>query len=44
MKNGKDIVQCLFYIRKTKLNKQGEAPISLRIDVNGVHAEAYTHR
>ena len=34
----------LFYIRKTKLNRQGEAPITLRITVNGVRSEAYTHR
>ena len=34
----------LFYIRKTKRNRQGAVPITLRITVNGVRSEAYTHR
>ena len=34
----------LFYIRKKKRNRQGAVPITLRITVNGVRSEAYTHR
>ena len=30
----------LFYIRRTKLNRHGEAPILIRITVNGVRADA----
>lgn len=30
----------LFYIRRTKLNRHGEAPILMRITVNGVRADA----
>lgn len=29
----------LFYIRRTKLNKSGEAPIMMRITVNGIRAD-----
>lgn len=34
----------LFYIRRTKLNKEGEAPIFMRITVNGQRADASTRR
>lgn len=30
----------LFYIRRTKLNRNGEAPIMMRITVNGVRVDA----
>lgn len=30
----------LFYIRRTKLNWNGEAPIMMRITVNGVRGDA----
>lgn len=30
----------LFYIRRTKLNRNGEAPIMMRITVNGVWVDA----
>ena len=30
----------LFYIRRTKLNRHGEAPVMMRITVNGVRADA----
>jgi len=34
----------LFYIRRTKLNKAGEAPIFMRITVNGQRADASVRR
>ena len=34
----------LFYIRRTKLNKAGEAPIFMRITVNGQRADASVKR
>lgn len=34
----------LFYIRRTKLNKAGEAPIFMRITVNGQRADASARR
>ncbi|QIA09643.1 Arm DNA-binding domain-containing protein [Draconibacterium halophilum] len=34
----------LFYLKKTKTNKAGEAPIYLRITVNGQRAEMSTGR
>lgn len=34
----------LFYIRRTKLNKAGEAPISIRMTVNGQRADASVKR
>ena len=34
------IFSLLFYIRRTKLNRHGEAPILMRIAVNGVRADA----
>lgn len=34
----------LFYIRRTKLNKAGEAPIFMRITVNGLRADASVKR
>lgn len=34
----------LFYIRRTKLNKEGEAPIFMRVTVNGQRADASVKR
>lgn len=34
----------LFYIRRTKLNKAGEAPIFMRVTINGQRADASTRR
>ncbi len=34
----------LFFIRKARLNKQGEAPILVRITVNGISQEAVIGR
>lgn len=34
----------LFYIRRTKLNKAGEAPIFMRMTVNGQRADASVKR
>lgn len=34
----------LFYIRRTKLNKAGEAPIFMRVTVNGLRADASVKR
>ena len=34
----------LFYLKRTKLLKNGEAPIFMRITVNGERAEISTHR
>ncbi len=34
----------LFFIRKTRTNKQGEAPILVRITVNGISQEAVIKR
>lgn len=34
----------LFYIRKPRLNKHGEVPILFRLTINGVRADAHTHR
>lgn len=34
----------LFYIRRTKLNKAGEAPVFMRITVNGERADASANR
>jgi len=30
----------LFYIRRTKLNKAGEAPVFMRLTIDGTRAEA----
>ena len=34
----------LFYIRRTKLNKEGEAPVFMRVTVNGQRADASVKR
>lgn len=34
----------LFYIRRTKLNREGEAPIFMRVTVNGQRADASVKR
>ena len=34
----------LFYLKRPKLNKRGEAPIYMRITIDGVRAEASVHR
>lgn len=34
----------LFYIRRTKLNRSGEAPIFMRITVNGKRTDASVRR
>jgi len=34
----------LFFIKKSKLNKKGEAPIFMRITVNGERAETSVKR
>lgn len=34
----------LFYIRRTKLNKKGQAPLFMRITVNGERADASLRR
>ena len=34
----------LFYLKRSKLNKRGEAPIYMRITIDGLRAEASIHR
>lgn len=40
----KDTFNVLFFIRKTRLLKNGEAAIQMRITVNGQYQELYTKR
>ena len=42
---GKDYFQaCCFYIRRDKLNKRGEAPVFMRLTINGERADASIKR
>jgi len=34
----------LFYLKRSKLNKRGEAPIFMRITIDGIRAEASINR
>ncbi len=34
----------LFYIRRTKLTREGEAPILLRLTVNGIRTDVYVKK
>ncbi len=34
----------LFYIRRTKLTREGQAPILLRLTVNGIRADVYVKK